>query len=96
MYVIKCFNNLLIYIYFFFKCVYTDSLNQRIFTTIDHSVNLKSTQLPFVPGDVTYKPDIPFVFVVHDKLGPRNQVCIWSYYLNIIFKVIFFQCYLFF
>lgn len=61
--------------YFFFKCVYTDVINKKIFTTVDHSLHIKTTQLSFVPSEVTYRPDIPFVFIVHDKVSPTKQVC---------------------
>uniref|UniRef100_A0A2S2QL46 Sortilin-related receptor n=1 Tax=Sipha flava TaxID=143950 RepID=A0A2S2QL46_9HEMI len=57
-------------------CVYTDIINHKIFTTIDHSNHLKSIQLSFVPSVVTYRPDIPFVFVVHDKISPTKQLWI--------------------
>lgn len=55
--------------------MYTDILNRKIFTTIDHSLHIKSNQLSFVPSEVTYRPDIPFVFIIHDKVSPTKQVC---------------------
>lgn len=70
-------NTILLTIFFFFlKCVYTDVLNRKIFTTIDHSRHIKSTKLSFVPTEVTYRPDIPFVFIVHDRVSPTRQVCL--------------------
>ncbi|XP_050528252.1 sortilin-related receptor-like isoform X2 [Daktulosphaira vitifoliae] len=57
-------------------CVYTDVVNHKIFTTIDHSVTIKSIQLSFVPSEIAYRPDIPFVFVVHDKVSPTKQLWI--------------------
>lgn len=55
--------------------MYTDVINRRIFRTNDHSSHLKPAQLSFVPSEITYKPDIPFVFVIHDKVSPTKQVC---------------------
>lgn len=55
--------------------MYTDVLNHKIFTTIDHSLHLKSNQLSLAPSEVTYRPDIPFVFIIHDKVSPTKQVC---------------------
>lgn len=58
--------------------MYTDVVNRKIFTTIDHSVTIKSIQLSFVPSEIAYRPDIPFVFVVHDKVSPTKQVWYFS------------------
>ncbi|XP_050441242.1 sortilin-related receptor-like isoform X2 [Adelges cooleyi] len=57
-------------------CVYTDVANRKIFTTNDHSRSIKSIQLAFEPNEVAYRPDIPFVFVVHDKNSPTKQLWI--------------------
>lgn len=75
-YKIICLNVLLIH--FFFKCVYTDVINRKIFRTNDltnQSSHMIPTHLSFVPSEVTYRPDIPFVFIVHDKVSPTKQVC---------------------
>lgn len=68
-------NNYFTNSFLFLQCVYTDIFNRRIFTTIDHSLNIKSTKLSFVPSEVSYRPDIPFVFIIHDKVSPTKQVC---------------------
>lgn len=57
-------------------CVYTDVVNRKIFTTTDHSITIKSISLPFVPSEVTYKPDEPLVFIVHDKVNSTKQLWI--------------------
>lgn len=54
--------------------MYTDVINRKIFTTTDHSKTIKSIPLSFVPSEVTYKPDAPFVFIVHDKVSPTKLV----------------------
>lgn len=54
--------------------MYTDVINRKIFRTNDYSAHITSTQLTFVPSEVTYRPDIPFVFIIHDKVSPTKQV----------------------